>query len=369
MKLRFFWSLFLLLLLAFPSFAAVGMDPIPRDLLKDNNGVLAVDNMPKTRSQDSFGICYSFVASTLLDEAYCVKNKIADCASAGDDKRFSALDVARYGSKLPEGMSDMDRESFVGINEGGSAALTIQRSLGKASIKEECAPFNQIVSKVNDPLQAQKLETSTWSAFKDSYDTYIKKTKECADCGLEYATAKSQELKDKFNLKASNQDILEAFSQETYATFLDRLLVPDKCLDVKNMLFLDGDWDLKQFPTEKKANYDSTILKIKEVLSKKRPIAFSFCAQDKVTVKSLKACGEIKDKNGNTVGAGHGVVIKGYRKVCRSAGDCYEALQVQNSWGEGWQNANSDGWVDAKVLLDRSFYELGALTWLEQETK
>ncbi|WP_374031678.1 hypothetical protein [Bdellovibrio bacteriovorus] len=27
---------------------------------------------------------------------------------------------------------------------------------------------------------------------------------------------------------------------------------------------------------------------------------------------------------------------------------------------------NSDGWVDAKVLLDRSFYELGALTWLEQ---
>ncbi|WP_374031677.1 hypothetical protein [Bdellovibrio bacteriovorus] len=211
--MRQLWKFIFLVIIAPQSHAAMGLDPIPRELLKDDSSVIAVTNMPKTRSQDSFGICYSFVASTLLDEAYCVKNKIADCASAGDDKRFSPLDVARYGSKLPEGMSDMDRESFVGINEGGSAALTIQRSLGKASIKEECAPFNQIVSKVNDPLQAQKLETSMWSAFKDAYDTYIKKTKECADCGLEYATAKSQELKDKFNLKASNQDILEAFSQ------------------------------------------------------------------------------------------------------------------------------------------------------------
>ncbi len=367
--MRQLWKFIFLVIIAPQSHAAMGLDPIPRELLKDDSSVIAVTNMPKTRSQDSFGICYSFVATALLDEANCVANKISDCSALKDEERFSALDIARYGSKVVEGMSDKDRESFVGLNEGGSAALTIDQALGKFSVTEACAPFNQVVSKVKEPAEAQKLEMSMWKAFKDAHESYLKKTKECANCGLEYATAKPQELKDKFNLKASNQEILEAFSQQTYATFLDRLLVPEGCIIADNTIAVDGKWNLQQFPTKAKADYQSSINKIKEVLSKKRPIAFSFCAQDKVTVKSLKACGEIKDKNGNTVGAGHGVVIKGYRKVCKSPGDCYEALQIQNSWGEGWQNANSDGWVDAKVLLDRSFYELGVLTWLEQETK
>lgn len=345
---------------------AMGLDPVPRDLLKNDGGVLAVTNMPKTRSQDSFGICYSFVAATMMDEANCVANKVVDCSSVKDDERFSALDIARYSSKVPEGVSDSDRESFVGLNEGGSASLAMHRALGEFSVTEACAPFNQVVSKAKDPVEAQQLEISMWKAFKDVYNSYQKKTKECVSCGLEYATAKTQELKDNFNLKASNQEILQAFSQHTYATFLDKLLVPEGCIISDNTITVEGKWNLQQFPTKAKADYQSSISKIKEVLTKKRPLAFSFCAQDKVTVKSLKACGEIKDKSGNVSGAGHGVVIKGYRKVCRSAGDCYEALQVQNSWGEGWQNANSDGWVDAKVLLDRSFYELGALTWLEQ---
>lgn len=347
-------------------FASYGMDPVPRELLQGNEGVIAVTNMPKTRTQDTLGICYSMVASTILDHANCSAKKIADCSAVPDSDRLSPLDMARFSTQLPADADDSDRFNYEGLREGGSSALAIHNALKvQLAVKESCAPFDQVVGKAKDPTEAQKLEIDMWTKFKSSYDSFKKKSKECSSCGLEYATAKTQELKDSYNLKASNQDILDAFGEETYAKFLDKLLVPDNCWDLKNMVGISGSWNLKQFPEEKKSNYDVSISKIKEVLTKKQPIALEFCAQNKLTVKSVKACGQLKDSAGNLAGAGHGVIIKGYRKVCKSTGDCYEALQIQNSWGESWQNSNSDGWVDAKTLLDRSFYEPGAMTWLE----
>lgn len=351
-------------------FAAYGLEPVPQDLLKDSSGVLNVPNMPKVRTQDTLGICYSFVAATLLNEANCVAKKTPDCSKVPDTELISPLDAARFSAKLDEDADQSDRFNYEGLSEGGSGALTVYNALrAQAMVKESCAPFDQVVSKAKDPVEAQKLELSMWKKFKDSYESYKKKSKECANCGLEYATAKSEELRENFNLKATNQDVLDAFAQETYAKFLDKLLVPDHCWDFKNQLSVKGSWSVKQFPEGgKKSDYNNTITKIKEVLGKKRPMSLGFCAQNpKVTVKSVKACGEIRDAAGNVAGAGHEVVIKGYRKVCKSDGSCYEALQVQNSWGESWQNSNSDGWVDARVLLDRSFYESGALTWLDPQ--
>ncbi|WP_413583250.1 hypothetical protein [Bdellovibrio sp. HCB288] len=351
------------------TFASFGLNPIPEDHLKSNTEVLTVTNMPRTRSQDSLGICYSFVATTILDEAYCVENKIADCTNATDTQKHSVLDSTRYTVKGPsatEYAGEKDNRDYLwGINEGGSPQFVLHRALQNWTVNEACAPFDQLVSKIPDAKKASELEYAMWKTFKDAYKTYQKKSKSCPKCGLEYATAKAEELKRNYGLKTSNQEILEAFSMETYAIFLDRLLIPyESCLD--HQLEPLSKWELQQFPTKKKSNYSETISKVKEVLAKKRPIAMSFCTQNELKVKSIKACLELKDKNGNPAGLGHGVVIKGYRKVCKSPGDCYDAVQVQNSWGESWQKANSDGWVDAKVLLDRSFYELGALTWIEK---
>lgn len=359
----------LLFLLCHQVFAALGMDPVPRDLLADKSTVIEVGSMPRVRSQDTFGICYSFVAATLLDQANCVTKGVESCSSVPDSEKNSPLDMARYGSFLSahSGLDSTDRFSYMGINEGGSVAVALYNALEvNATVKESCAPFDHVVAKAQSPLEVQKLEQAMWKKFRDSYESYQKKIKECANCGLEYATAKAQELRENYNLKTTNKDILQAFAQDTYGKFLDRLLIPEECWESENNLTAKGKWEVKEYPQKgKKSDYASTISQIKELLTKRRPVSVGFCAQEKVSVKSIAECGSIKDGSGNISGANHAVIIKGYRKVCRSANDCYEALQIQNSWGESWQTANSDGWVDAKTLLDRSFYEWGALTWLE----
>ncbi len=356
------------------AFSADGMNPFKFQYAIDPGTLTQITNMPRVRSQDSLGICYAFAASILFDEANCVRKGIADCASVSDQEKVSPVDLARYSIELDRDKHDVsDRYNYEGLKEGGSAALALQNARSaQHSAREACAPFDQFVSRAQSPQEAQKIESAIWKRFQDSYETYQKKFKECANCGLEYATAISKELKDKFNLRTSNQEILQAFAQETYEKFLDRLLVPEECWEFEKGLSLLGGWSLITYPKPgQKSDYNQMLAMIKKNLANKRPMAFAFCTQEPLGVKNMKACNEARNGSGSITGFGHEVVIKGYRRVCKvDAGkttrDCYDAVQVQNSWGQSWQNQNDDGWVDAKELLDRSFYETQTLTWLEQ---
>ncbi len=347
---------------------------IPHSQIKYGEGyalkgesTVQVTNMPKVRSQDSFGICYAAVAALLVDEANCVQSGNASCATAPDSQRVSALDVTRYSRAPEEGADGEMWRDYKGLNEGGMPVFTLLNiNKAKDAVSEQCAPTDQIVARAGSEQAAQDLEIAMWKSLKDSYESFRKKNAECTECGLEYATAKANDIKQNYNLKASNKEILDAFSQESYSLFLDKLLIPKECRKMSDMISLEGKWAVKSFPMEgEKGDYKSSINKVKEVLTQKRPLALSFCAQDPLSVKSNKACGEIKDASGNVSGAGHAVVIKGYREICNSKGVCRQELQVQNSWGEGWQKSNDDGWVDAKELLDRTFYETYALNWLQ----
>lgn len=358
----------MMLIFTSSSFANSGLKTFGSDFTPQVDSLLQVPNMPKVRSQDTIGICYSFVAATLIDEANCSENKIADCASVHDKDKVSPLDLSRYSVLLPDDVDDTDRFNYEGLRDGGHATLAIFNAMRTESIvRESCAPFDQVIGKADTVKSAQDLEIAMWKKFKDTYESVRKKARECADCGLEYATAKSDEIKKNFNLKASNKEVLEAFSQDTYGKFLDKLLIPDKCWDWENQTRLKGNWTLEDYPKAgEKSDYNKMIAKVKEVLRTKRPLSLGFCTQVPLSVKTQMACGEVKDSSGNSVGAGHALVIKGYRRVCNSKNQCYDALQVHNSWGESWQRANDDGWVDAKELLNRTFYEAGSIAWLQR---
>ncbi|UXR65665.1 hypothetical protein EZJ49_05305 [Bdellovibrio bacteriovorus] len=363
--------LFFLFLMIFSSeaYSSYGMNTLSSDYKPQADSVVQVANMPRVRSQDSFGICYAFAASVLYDEANCVAKNISDCASVSDSDKVSPLDMARFSKELPSGVDGRDRFNYEGLSEGGAAALVLQNSINSdANVKESCAPFDQIVAKNSNPAEAQKLELAMWKRFQDSYNAYQKKTKDCVECGLEYATAKAQELKDNFKLKASNKDILKAFAEDTYSKFLDGLLVPGECWRITNGLSLEGSWDLNIYPEHgqknQKSDYNKMLAKIKEVLQQKRPLSLAFCAQMPLQAKSLKSC--TSEAQNSVTGTGHEIVVKGYRRVCNSKNQCRDSLQIQNSWGQSWQNANDDGWVDAKELLDRTFYEPQSLTWLSK---
>lgn len=350
------------------SWAAFGLNPFGPEYKPQAGTVLQVTNMPRVRTQDSIGLCYSFVASTMIDEANCYANKVADCSSVPDADKASPLDMARYAQELPADADDTDRFNYEGLQEGGSAVFALYNGAFRTQsiVRESCAPFDQVVSRIEDPHQAQQVELAMWKKFENTYNAYKRKQKECAQCAIEYATAAADDIKQNFNIKASNQEILKAFAEDTYGKFLDKVLVPDQCWDLKNNMSLKGKWNLEVYPPaqEGKSNYAKTLAKIKEVLGKKRPLTLEFCTQAPLAVKSQKECGDIM-KDGQRVGEGHGVIIKGYRRVCNSKNQCYDALQVHNSWGESWQKNNDDGWVDAKELLDRSFYEPTTLSWLQ----
>ncbi|MEK2643744.1 hypothetical protein [Bdellovibrio sp. BCCA] len=363
-------ALLLITFFSMNAFGAFGLNTFSNEYKPKTETQLQVTNMPKVRSQDSIGICYSFVASTLIDEANCVANKVQDCSSVPNTNKASPLDMARYSQDLPEDTDSSDRFNYEGLNEGGSAAFAIYNAgfRAQAIVRESCAPFDQVVSKITDPAKAQKSELEMWQKFKNMYEAYKRKQKECAQCALEYATTTANDIKKDFNLKASNQEILKAFAEDSYSKFLDKILIPDDCWDFKNQISLKGNWKMNAYPDKNQtSNYQQTISKIKEVLGRKRPISIGFCTQTPLEVKSTDACGKIM-KNGEPSGEGHAVVIKGYRRVCNSKNQCYDALQIQNSWGESWQSSNDDGWVDAKELLDRTFYESGSLAWLDPKS-
>ncbi|KHD88610.1 MAG: hypothetical protein OM95_08640 [Bdellovibrio sp. ArHS] len=354
-------------LISFQALADQGLNPFGPEYKPEPSSEVVVKNMPVVRSQDSVGICYSFVASTLIDEANCTARKITDCSKLPDDQRSSPLDLTRFSTVLPQDADYTDRFNYEGLNTGGgSPALTLQNAIASAAVvKESCAPFDQFVSKINNPAEAQKLELAMWKRFDDAYNEYKKRKEKCVECALEYATAVGNELKENYNLKASNQEILEAFAEKTHAKFLDKLLIPDQCWDFKNQTALKGSWSLKVFPEEEGSGYEASLKKIKEVLgTKKRPLAIGFCTQTPLKAKSQEKCGTTM-KDGSFSGEGHAVVIKGYRRVCNSQNKCYDALQIQNSWGQSWQDSTNGGWVDAKELLNRTFYERHSLSWLE----
>ncbi len=357
-----FWSL--------DGFAGYGLNPFGAEFKPQASSVIAVTNMPRVRTQDTIGICYAFVASTLIDQANCVQKNVSDCSAVSDNDKVSPLDMSRYSQKLDDNADESDRFNYEGLSDGGSEVLALYNAAFRAQsiVRESCAPFDQVVGRLQDPHEAQQAELAMWKKFKDSYDAFKTKQKGCAQCALEFATATANDIKQNYNIKASNEEILKAFSEDTYGKFLDKLLVPDACWDFKNQTSLKGNWKLGLYPDAgKKSNYDSTIDKIKEVLGKKHPLSIGFCTQTPLKAKSMSDCGDQSKKGDMAVGEGHSVVIKGYRRVCNSANKCYDAVQVQNSWGQSWQDANDDGWVNAKDLLDRSFYEQQSISWLEEK--
>ena len=65
----------------------------------------------------------------------------------------------------------------------------------------------------------------------------------------------------------------------------------------------------------------------------------------------------------------HALVITGIRKMCNIKGNCVQSLKLQNSWGIAWQKAHDDGWVDAKIFLDRTFYEPFSISWFQKRDR
>jgi hypothetical protein len=329
-----------------------------------------IDNLPSTLSQDSIGQCAAWAATTMLQINNCrIKKQV--CKDIPDEEKFSPLDVVRYGKKADGDISY--ESSYRGINldgsSGGYAMEVAALHVGSAA-SQACLSLDKILSKlggVDDYAQQSQID-----ALKDLETLYKKSQKidkKCETCLSKFVETDAQGICQKFNLKNDPVRLAKAFSEDTFEKFLDDIFSPPECKRAKNRAYFEGkdSMQIGLFPkgkdSKKDKNYNSVMDKIKSVLDKKYPVMIQgICATETVTNKCKG-----KDKNGVEYNESHATVVVGYARMCNPAGKCYDALKLQNSWGETWQKATNGGWVSAEALLKNTPYEDEMLAWLEDK--
>ncbi|MNK01200.1 hypothetical protein D3C87_189950 [compost metagenome] len=385
---------FLLLgFLFFPHLASAGIpgfSPIDPSYTNPSGQPLVIENMPRIQSQDTLGVCYSYTAGAILDAANCKYDDL-DCKNLPKRESFSRLDLTRYSTDVPK---DLQYRSAYdgGIKEGGAPLNIIQNMLLRRTpaANEECASLDKALVHFGDSKQLWAAQEKAWVTLKTKYAQFKENEKKCATCAADFFTTAVDEIRQDFNLKQDNTEILKAFSQVTYEKFLGDLLVPKQCSNKVVYLENAKNLQLETFPNDPLgfSTYDESLDKIKSALANKNPVLVnSLCldqnydipkAQQTIVANNKKIVaarsrGTTLDKNSLTPECKneHSLVVSGYRKICKKNNpqDCRVALKVHNSWGEGWQKQNDDGWVDAKTLLDRTAYQVQSFAWIQDKNK
>jgi hypothetical protein len=352
-------------------------DPqIPKgfELKNADSAKQGIEDMPPTLSQDSFGLCYGFSAATLLNYWNCMAVKKSDptykCSSMSEKERFSPIGISRYSGESENG-GRRDKYYDELLPEGSPITVlkTVTEKTKKAA-SEECASLDVFLAKKKD----KKEQEEVWKELEASYADIRKRSANCPTCLSDtYATAKEEKVRKDFNVPADDDGnrVLQSFSKETYGKALNQLMYPLKCGEEEQSVKLKTPMSVVNFPEKKldeKKGFEVTMDKIMEKLDQKIPMILSFCAGAPPTEK----CSEkVRGVDGSSIekGMGHGLVITKYRKYCKGSDtkNCYFTVKVQNSYGKSWQENNNDGWVDARSILDASFYDAKSLTWLEEK--
>ncbi|WP_413584662.1 hypothetical protein [Bdellovibrio sp. HCB274] len=328
----------------------------PQQYKVDQKSQIEIDNVPPLLSQDTLGVCYAVAASTLLTAENCRSLK-KDCKSISSDQVFSPLGLAHWGRPEEDGSKKASQSSKDAVDPyGGNIAITLWELVegGSVSPSEQCLSLDKILSRIGGAQEASEIQLGIWKKMKALYDKSKSLPKDCDECLSDfYATAKT-EIEENLNLNLSNDAMLKAFGKKTYAEFFDRILISPECNKLSKALSVEftDKIESKYYPEGQKiGNYKESIGLIKRVLNEKRPLGLgNICLDAK---PSKKKCENM-----------HAVVIAGYRKTCNSKGSCVDSIKILNSWGKSWQSKNDDGWVDAKTVLDRTFYTEATLSWI-----
>ncbi|CAH0343205.1 hypothetical protein RHI9324_04938 [Rhizobium sp. CECT 9324] len=268
------------------------------------------------------------------------------------------VDMSRYSNTVATDHFNK-RTRYRGLKEGGDPAYTLSNLINGVQkvTNERCAPTSQIIP-TEVSAESQQKDHEMFALLEQKYNNYTEVLKNtgkdsCEKCLL-FANDIRNTAKSRFSLIATDEDIISGLYSESFSRFLDHVLVPKKCWSNNEMLRLRRPYYFKVFPNEnEKADYLSSIAMIKDVLKGGYPLGLAFCAQVPLVARKSEDC----DKY-------HAVAVVGYRQVCKGK-KCRDAIRVQNWWGDWWYSANDDGWVDAKAVLDASFYDAHMLTWID----
>ncbi len=304
-----------------------------------------VKNMPRVRSQDGLNICFGFAAWTLFNQAVCKEsdkdqNNPNNCLNLDPKKTISPLHLASYSSsEKNRGAKGFDRIPY---NEGGASGSSLKGLFrNELAYAESCYAYDQFVNKYKNDKERMN------AAFEKLRTKYFSNTEGsvCVDCLV-------KDLDQNFSIKSNNQEVLKALGSRSFDKFLFDIIF-NKCEDVVDV---GRKFTINAWPSTNNPSADETLNKIKEILATNTPLSIGACLDKKSASLSARDCD-----------TGHDFVISGYRKFCKPDNTCREALKIQNSWGEDWQQDNNDGWVDAQNLLQYTDKGQNSIVWLSKK--
>ena len=398
---------------AFQALAESSFVVLPAEYAR-SQGVIELANMPRYRSQDSFGLCAGFSAATVVQFYLCKAQRLANCAEVAPEKEISSLymmslanpdDPARAGGPY-EG-----NNYNINFKEGNAPMALRNWSYHSRSAPESCAPFDQIASRFQNKVEAEAaiqrarvgfqrahcakmdpkaavgnrvcqeflkdtcrrgnsadslrdtlcpsllketcLKLSADQAARDPYcRAVLGSSTEATACFECEMNGLAKTFKDDFNIQLNAHDTVLSLQTDSFESFMYGPFIA-QCSDpsIENR-------PRASFNTYPTAGHTVTqaqsIAKIKEILGKGYPLQMS------------NVCGQFE--NGKCL-INHALVISGYRRQCKSecspgAECCRDVLKVHDSSGAEWQSQMDGGWVDAATLMHTEKIPENALSWL-----
>ncbi len=325
--------------------------------VEDKSQSVFVKNMPRVRSQDSFNTCYGCSSATIAQKYICDNHPSyvgKNCSALTPDMEISQLDLISKSLTNRDGQSkgmpsnhtnirikDEDRKKTSGVH-------SLLNAQPKFSFNSElCFPFDQLVEKYGD-----KSIDLTDKLLKRLEDYYISKRTEadstCTEC--------LQDIDHGLNAAVTQDQFNTALKKNSFGEFLYSLIFNKQC---EKKINLPEGPNVGLFPKINEPSQKSDLLaKLKEAIgttSSNRPVLLG------------NVCLYL-DKKSNQCFT-HSVVISGYKTMCNDKKTkCKSFVKVHNCWGNDWQAANADGWVDAENLMNNVNPNLdrlndGVLSW------
>lgn len=329
--------------------------------------------IPPNTTQDGFGNCFASAGATYLDILNCKANRAKDdkfdCGKLDPKDSFSRLATGKFGRYMPKAA---DETKYPGIyaKEGGRNATNILVNVindGLSAPSQDCASIEKSLVNFQDTKSYLHASEELFRRLELRYN--IKKCPSCAVslAGEDQKSEKEDLIYFSSSLKVSQDEILKAFANETYGEFLEQLLIPN-CNHPNKRVMYDGPKNIEivSFPGKvgfKEDKYKTIADEIVKTLKTQTPLILNnICADE--PYDTAKGC----TNAGTNEARLHTLIITGYRHICTTDKKpiCRDSVRVLNSYGESWQKDNSDGWVDAQALIDRTGYPEKTLTYVKE---
>lgn len=274
--------------------------------------------------QDPFPFCFSAAAALLWDQHRCSIDK-TDCNKA---TQTSFLAITPAGQKLKDNQID--------VNKGGSPYFSLKHIIDNGFVPlEKC---NYISDKASQSsIHYVDRVRHEWRRHKD-YSPYLERVyrKEFTNLVKNYNKNITSEKIDEIlnsNLKDNN--------------LASQILLSDSCT---SEAIKDNRFVIKLSKEITKIT-PADIAMLDKLLEKKQPVLVSFCITRN---KEVDTCFDLHTA----------IIIAKAKARHKLTGDVKTFYWVVNTWGEVWQDKNSDGWISAEHLLPEI---VGELIWLNSK--